>query len=354
MTNEEKAIEAANVSAPTCRNGGNVMSDVPELSAPKRALLEKYLRGNLPKSRTAMNAATQSSQVGLVPPSSMDSRVSLIPVQKNGSRRPFFYMHVHWIGGAYYSFDLAHDLGLEQPLYVIDPYTFDGLPVPPTIEAMAAAYIRSIRTVQPEGPYLLGGFCAGGLLAYEVAQQLYAEGQTIDLLVLIDPMAGPIQFIRSLGRCIRRSGGLIHLHPAKQLEWFLRLRHLSRILRRSRDENTEHVNELMRRWQAEHPKRFPLIPAAEALRQDWMALFVWAVSDYFPRQYQGKITYLFARENPDSRRLWWGKVTETENTEIFTIPGSHETCRTRYLHDLAKQLGICLSKAQANSLPDRS
>ena len=323
-----------------------MMSDIPELSAPKRALLEKYLRGNLSKGKTATNATAQSAQGGLIPPASTDSRVSLTPVQKDGSRRPFFYMHVHWIGGAFYSFDLAQDLGAGQPLYVIDPYSFGGLQVPPTIEAMAAAYIRAMRAIQPEGPYLLGGFCAGGLLAYEVAQQLRAEGQAVDLLVLIDPMAGPLQIIRLLGGCIRRVGALLHLQPAKQLEWFLRLRYLSRILRRSRDENTAHVNELMRRWQAEHPKRFSLIPAAEVLYQDWMALFVWAVSDYFPRQYQGKIAYLFARENPDSRKLWWGQVAETENTEIFSIPGSHETCRTTYLHDLAKQVRACLSKAQ--------
>ena len=299
------------------------MANIAERSAPERTLGEKY--------------------------ASMDPRVSLIPVQKNGSRRPFFYMHVHWIGGAFYSFTLAHDLGTNQPLYVIDPYQLDSLPVPPTIEAMAAAYIQAIRAVQPEGPYLLGGFCAGGLLAYEVAQQLCAAGQAVDLLALIDPMAGPIRFIRLLGRFIRRFGSLTRLNAAKQLDWFLRVRYLSRILRRSRDENTEHVNELIRRWQATHPKRFSLIPAAEALRQDWMAVFIWAISGYSPTRYRGKITYLFARENPDSRKLWWGNVSETENAEIFIIPGSHETCRTTYLHDLAQQLSACLNQTYCNS-----
>lgn len=299
------------------------MSNIAERSAPERTLSEKY--------------------------ASMDPRVSLIPIQKNGSRRPFFYMHVHWIGGAFYSFTLAHDLGANQPLYVIDPYKLDNLPVPSTIEAMAAAYIQAIRAVQPEGPYLLGGFCAGGLLAYEVAQQLCAAGQAVDLLALIDPMAGPIRFIRLLGSFIRRFGSLTRLNAAKQLDWFLRVRYLSRILRHSRDENTEHVNQLIRRWQARHPNRLSLIPDAEALRQDWMAVFVWAISGYSPTRYRGKITYLFARENPDSRKLWWGNVSETENAEIFIIPGSHETCRTTYLHDLAQQLSACLNQTYCNS-----
>jgi thioesterase domain-containing protein len=322
------------------------MPNTPEISEAKRALLEKYLRGDPPPAATAVGSNTRRIQESPPPSLSTDFGISLVPVQTGGSKRPFFYLHVHWIGGAFYSFSLAQVLGSDQPLYVINPAKFDGMQVPPTIEAMAAAYIKLMRSVQPQGPYLLGGFCAGGLLAYEVAQQIRAAGQAVDLLVLIDPMAGPIRFIRMLGSFIRRIGSLKRLDPGKQLDWFLRVRYVSRILRRSRDENTEHVDRLMRRWQDEHQKRFSLIPAAEALRQDWMAIFVWAVSGYLPRQYPGRMTYFFARENPDSRHLWWGKVAETENVEIHFIPGTHETCRTEHLHDLAKQLSTCLSEAQ--------
>jgi thioesterase domain-containing protein len=332
-------------------NGDEItMPDSPGLSEARRALLEKYLRGELPKEATSQSNSMHSIREDSEVSSPSDPHVALIPVQTGQSRPPFFYMHVHWIGGAFYSFTLAHDLGPDQPLYVIDPYKFDDLQVPPTIEEIAASYIESIRTVQSEGPYFLGGFCAGGLLAYEVAQQLRARGQEVKLLVLIDPMAGPIQFIRLLGSCIRRFGDLLRLTPAKQLDWFLRIRYLSRILRRSRDENTEHVNGLMRSWKEKHPGRFSLIPAPEALRQDWMAVFVWAVSGYFPRHYPGKLTYLFARENPDSRKLWWGKAGEGENAEIYAVPGTHETCRTTYLHDLTAQVKACLDKVQARTV----
>lgn len=330
------------------------MPNTPELSEAKRVLLEKYLRGELSRTAAAADVLTRHTRESPAPRTPTDSRVSMIPVQTSGSKRPFFYLHVHWIGGAFYSFTLAHDLGSDQPLYVIDPLRFDGLQVPPAIEAMAAAYIESMRAVQPDGPYLLGGFCAGGLIAYEIAQQLRAEGQAVDLLVLIDPMAGPIRLIRLLGSFIRRIGNLIGLNQGKQLDWFLRLRYVSRVLRRSRDENSEHVDRLMQRWRDEHPKHFSLIPSAEALRQDWMAVFVWAVSGYFPRQYPGKMTYLFARENPDSRKLWWGHVAETENVEIRTIPGTHETCRTEHLHDMAEHLRMCLSNAQATALSERA
>ena len=225
------------------KNGSDViMPDIPELSQAKRALLEKYLRGEPPKRATTTSSITCSKQESSTATSPTDSRLSLIPFQTSGRRLPFFYIHVHWIGGAFYSFALAHDLGSDQPLYVIDPYKFDGLQVPPTIEGIAAAYIKSIRTVQPEGPYLLGGFCAGGLIAYEIAQQLRAEGQAVKLLVLIDPMAGPIRFIRVLGSFIRRIGDLIRLPSGKQLDWFLRIRYISRILRNALEMRTRNTS----------------------------------------------------------------------------------------------------------------
>src|SRR5205823_6010521 len=143
-----------------------------------------------------------------------------------------------------------------------------------------------------------------------IAQQLRAVGQEVDVLVLIDPMAGPIRFLRLLGSVIRRVGTVLRLGPNKQVDWFLRVRYVSRVLRRSYDENTEHVDRLMRQWRDEHPQRFSLIPAADALRQDWMALFVWAVSGYVPHPYPDKMTYLFAQDNPDGRHLWWGTPHE--------------------------------------------
>jgi len=55
-----------------------------------------------------------------------------------------------------------------------------------SVEALAARYIGQLRVIQPEGPYLLGGLCAGGTIAYEMAQQLQAQGQRVALLALLD------------------------------------------------------------------------------------------------------------------------------------------------------------------------
>jgi thioesterase domain-containing protein len=332
-----------------CGERNDVIPETPEVPGAKRALLDKYLRGELPA--TTLNAITQLNPANAAPLSSTNSRAPLVAVQPGGSKRPFFYLHVHWQGGAFYCFTLARDLGSDQPFYVLDPYRFDDLPAPPTIEAMAADYIESLRIVQPEGPFLLGAFCGASLVAYEMAQQLRAQGQAVDLLVFIDPMAGPIQSLRLTGSFIRRIGNLLHLGPGAQLDRFLLLRHVSRVLRRSHDEYTQHTDRLMQRWRKEHPRRFSLLPAAGALRQDWMAMFVWAVSGYVPRPYPGNVTYLFARDNHDSRRLWWGKVKKTESVEIHRVPGTHETCRTEHIHDLARHLRMCLHEAQGRTRP---
>ena len=195
-------------------------------------------------------------------------------------------------------------------------------------------------------PYLLAAFCGAGLIAYEMAQQLRAQGESVNSLLLVDPAAGPIRFIRLLGGAIRRMGGLLRLGEDKQVDWFLRMRYVSRVLRRSYDENTDHVDRLLRHWRDEHPQRFALIPAAAALRQDWMAVFIWAVSGYVPRPYPGRIIYLLASDNPAGRTLWWGAVGDANNVEIHIIPGTNATCRTQHIHSLAERLRACVCEAQ--------
>src|SRR5438105_9094732 len=121
-------------------------------------------------------------------------RTPVVPLHTGGSRRPFFFLHGHYLGTAHYCLPLARALGPDRPLYALDPYRLDDLAVPPPLEEIAATHLEALRAIQPAGPYLLGGFCNGGLVAYEMARQLHAAGQTVDLLVLMDPMPLPQDF----------------------------------------------------------------------------------------------------------------------------------------------------------------
>src|SRR5690606_7286479 len=79
---------------------------------------------------------------------------------------------------------------VEQPVYALESRAMrGGLPEFDTIEEMAAHYVAEIRTVQPRGPYYLSGYCFGGNVAYEMARQLEAAGETVALLALLDSAA---------------------------------------------------------------------------------------------------------------------------------------------------------------------
>jgi thioesterase domain-containing protein/non-ribosomal peptide synthetase component F len=112
----------------------------------------------------------------------------LVTIQAQGSRPPFFC--IHGGGGSVLIYrDLSQHLGSEQPFYGLEAQGLDGArPYLETIEEMASLYVKEIRRVQPHGPYYLGGYCMGGTVAYEMAQQLRADGERVALLALFDTM----------------------------------------------------------------------------------------------------------------------------------------------------------------------
>ena len=112
----------------------------------------------------------------------------LVAIQLAGSRPPFFCMH--GAGGTVLMYrDLARHLGDDQPFYGLQSQGLDGSCPPLTkVEEMAALYAKEIRRVQPQGPYFLGGYCMGGTVAFEVAQQLQAAGEPVALLAMFDTM----------------------------------------------------------------------------------------------------------------------------------------------------------------------
>lgn len=110
---------------------------------------------------------------------------SLVPIQTSGTRQPLFFH-----GGSADALTWArfsHLLGTDQPFYALQRPDLDGSDVTHhTVEALATDCVKEIRMVQPKGPYLVGGHCLGGAIAFEIAQQLQADGKDIVSVVLID------------------------------------------------------------------------------------------------------------------------------------------------------------------------
>jgi hypothetical protein len=105
----------------------------------------------------------------------------------DASRRPFFFLHGDYNGGGFYCRNLVRHLDPAQPFWAIHPYGLAGQPAPGPVEDMAEAHLSLLREVQPAGPYRLGGHCNGALEAYEMARQLRARGEGVELLLLMDP-----------------------------------------------------------------------------------------------------------------------------------------------------------------------
>ncbi|RKG80214.1 amino acid adenylation domain-containing protein, partial [Corallococcus sp. CA049B] len=113
----------------------------------------------------------------------------LVPLERGApGHRPLFLVHPGGGNVLAYS-ELARRLGPSLPVYGLQSRGLDGRPVVESIEEMAALYIEAIRTVQPQGPYQLGGWSLGGVIAYEMARRLREAGEAVELLVLIDAHA---------------------------------------------------------------------------------------------------------------------------------------------------------------------
>ena len=125
--------------------------------------------------------------------------------------------------------NLSRHLGASQPVYGFRSRGLDGLPEFASIEEMAGNYVSDLRKVQASGPYYLGGYCFGGIVAYEMACQLASAGEEIALLALLN-CAPPnsrytrvhlnplwcIRFLKNLGYWADYVG---ELTPAKRREF---------------------------------------------------------------------------------------------------------------------------------------
>ncbi len=286
----------------------------------------------------------------------IDESANLVPIQEHGSRTPFFYLHGDLLGGGFYTLKLSRALGADQPLYVLPPHHVRDRADTPTIEQMAAAHLEAIRTVRPNGPYILGGFCLGAIVAYELAQQIIASGETVEMLVLIDaePRDKPLQAMRWFCETL---AGLFDWDDSAQLNrfrrwalirakfgwwWKLDLLEKFRSVMRKISKRT--------RPSVSHQPATPSTVQDERIpERDVASSFLWAATGYRPKPYRRPMSVLLSEdllERGDHLDRAWRRLAR--KAAVFPLKGSHLECITAHVGGLAETIDRCLRRVVVN------
>jgi amino acid adenylation domain-containing protein len=265
---------------------------------------------------------------------------SLVAIQTGGSLPALFCVHA--IGANVLNYRLLSAyLGAEQPFYGLQAQGLDGAHPPhDTVEEMAAHYIQEIRAVQPKGPYRLGGASSGGVVAFEMAQQLRAQGDEVSRLVLLDTFLP--RRVRELTAEPSRSGplyladvhlGQLLLRPARAWPEYA----LSRIR-----ERLDSTLSLVAGRLGLTRSSTPLTMLEQVVERNKQAM-----ARYVPRRYPGRVTMFLYRDEPfrvhyDPRVAWADFATE--GLEVRLIRGNHERMLDDpYVADMAAELGAFLA-----------
>ncbi len=143
-------------------------------------------------------------------------------IHPGGRQTPVFFFHGDVLGGGMYCQTLAAEIGPDRPFYVLPPHGAQGGEIPPSLEAMAAERTNWIRRIQPHGPYLLGGYCNGALLAHQTARLLRAAGEPVTTVLMLFADGSNIRF-QWLQRLSAAAGALRGEDEAAQRRQFLKI-----------------------------------------------------------------------------------------------------------------------------------
>jgi thioesterase domain-containing protein/acyl carrier protein len=370
------------------------------------AEMEKRLGKNLPLS-VLFQAPTISQLADVI--QRTEETVSwspLVTIQAGDSKkRPLFCVHGAGFNVLIYR-DVALNLGSDQPVYGLQARGLDGnQPVHLSFESIAADYIREIQTVQPEGPYMLGGLSNGGNIALEMAQQLRDRGQEVILLALFDTyglnaitLLPPLpRFLSSLNylRKYMLPPYLLKVRSQPQIlltEFQTVLKAIGKVLLQSKagTERLERQKQLAFFSEVHMQKSSPIFADPENLsnpnfleqrliqiskyilqRSSWAFLtpstqleemddlistnlrnleeiYSQVQKSYSPQPYSGKITVFKAGEIPPGHqvdsKLGWSGIAK--DVEVFNIPGNHISIMASKL--LADKLRLCIENAVGN------
>jgi len=299
----------------------------------------------------------------------------LVPIHPNGTKRPFYLIHPG-SGLVYLFYELGLLLGSDQPFYGLQDPSLSGDREPHTrVEDFAKEYLAAIRKVQPTGPYRIGGWSFGGHIAIEMARILKAEGQKIDLLLVIDSeavLAGRQPTLRqrvnfSKNRLIDLAHIIFDIIPYVRDGFYLT------VMRRKIGEdhpaaNISRLEYAQWAWSDAMYKMFARRAGIEEIisrdasflrmripniRRVFYVLgrHLQVMRQYHPEKYQGDLTFIRADDQvsrqffTDETLGWTGLVSG--QVELHHVPGNHLSIfKKPNIQVLASTIRSCLDKTE--------
>ena len=144
-------------------------------------------------------------------------------IHPDGTQTPLFFFHGDVLGGGFFSKTLAFAIGSDRPFHAVHPHGLQGDEIPETVEAMAAERLKWIRGRQPHGPYILGGYCNGALVAYQAARLLREAGEEVAPVLMLNADGSNLRF-RPLMRICAISSALRGEDEQEKRRRFLKIR----------------------------------------------------------------------------------------------------------------------------------
>jgi amino acid adenylation domain-containing protein len=267
-------------------------------------------------------------------------------INESGNQPPLFFLHGSLAGDGFYCQRLSAALGSDQPFYSIAPHGVDGNPIPQTIEEMAADYVQLLKRSRPSGTYRLGGFCNGGLVAFEMARQLVAQGDIVNRVILVDAVPYGARY-EWLKRLLGLFGGL-GLSVWQQQRLFAGLSRRVDAFALSARYGPDAV------WQmlagADFRSRTPLtalISEDESVGVELEERLRVITRAYVPARYPGPVSILFSEEVrsevSDDPTLGWAHLSTA--VDLYHIPGDHLGSVSLHTAAVAEQMRMVLAGA---------
>jgi thioesterase domain-containing protein/acyl carrier protein len=262
-------------------------------------------------------------------------------IRAAGSGRPFFC-----VGAGPLFWSLAQRLDADQPFFSLMPKA-EEYGSTPRVEELAAFHVRSMRAVQPEGPYFVGGWCRDGVIAYEIVQQLRAQGEEVGLLVLFDAV-NP----RPWGRYAAPLVPLLRVFGLLQRGRYCLtvLRDLQRdqLLNYARERLLALVTEIKYRVSALRVRRDTRLADRLRQQQNLEEFEYLAVLHYRPKPYAGRVVLFRSTLRPSEpsrdRSLGWSRLVESGVGVVF-VEGGH---RSMFIEPQVASVGDTLARLLRN------